>query len=427
MTALKRISFPLIGLILIIAISCQKEEDIYPKITLLQPSSGIVYEFGDTIRTEFIVESLDGALIVGLIQGEQSIGPGFSMTENVGNRYVFQSVFTDPSLEGGNYSIRIIAYNGEGRSVELTSIVYQEPGLIRLGFAAILEESGQRQLGYLPELGVPSYTFLTGDYPHLAGSSSSGLVHIAPAISGKYKAYDLFLNQVFDVPNPAPSGSVQYHQIINDEGLVYTLENEGYIRAYGTSSAPERNFLLDNARIPLRAAFGNNGQFLVAAAEPGFIGFKALLMNPVNGFVIRATDLDEFPVGIGFSQSDFYLLCADAGTSLIYKYSPQSGILTEWARINESPVDITSTAGNCYVATNGGLYGVISNPPVGSPNRITSRLTTLPVSDLEGSFKESSVYFAAGENIYELTGTTTQVVSSVSGKQIEKLEVLYNR
>ena len=428
MMALKRISFPLIGLLFIIAISCKKEANIYPKVSILEPAPSSTYGYGDTLLLTVAFKDLDGPVLISLLDGDKTVGPGFVKVSSKGDQDIYQAVFDDPYLPGNNYTIRVIAYHGDNRSAEFQKIIYQEASLARLGFAVLLDNGGQRKLGFLSSQGNYTQTTLNGDYPFIAVNPPLGQIVTAPAISGKLGAYDTYLNLIYDVPNPGQPGAVQYHQILGDGQLVYTLEDEGFIRAYGETTTPLRNYQLDNGRIPLRGAFNRTREFLVAAAEPGFTTYKLLLLNPVNGFVLRTADLTNFPIGVASDAFGFYILCTDAGSSVIYKYSSVSGTFQEWARITgESPVDIASTQDACYIATSAGLYMVVGNPPVGAPGHLSNRLTGKSINDLCGSFNESALCFASGESIFEYQNGSVQLLDSISGNQITKLEVLYNK
>ena len=339
--AKNRISYSLIGLFLIIAISCQKEDKVYPKVSIIQPSSPASYSYGDTLLVEVEVDDMDGPLLVSLLDGDKTVSPGFTKQKVQGRIHFFQAIFDDPNLEGGRYNIRVLAYNGNNRSADFQNITYQIAPRTSLGFALLMDDSGQKQLGFLSRSGSFSQTVLNGDYPHLAVSSSLGYLFTAPEYSGKLTAYDRFLNNIYDVSNPAPGGALQYRQLLGDGQMVYALDNEGYIRAYQSSGSPVRNYQLDLGRIPIRGAINADGEFLVAAAEPGFNSYKLLLMNPVNGFVLKVENLPEFPMGVAYDSYDFYVLCAEGGSSVLFKYTPSTGIIQEWARIeNENPVDI---------------------------------------------------------------------------------------
>lgn len=429
MTMHNRISFPLIGLLLIIAISCGKERILHPKVSIIQPSGLVSYQYGDTLMVELQVLDLDGALLVNLLDGENIVGPGFKLLENEADRYRFYAIFNDPGLDGGQYILRVMAYNGDNRTVDFTSIYYQPGPRMAEGFGLLLDNAGSTELAFLSGSGSFTTSALSGDYPYLAANSSLGYLITAPAYSGKLTAFDKFFNMIFELPGPSPAGALQYRELIYHEGLVYALDNEGYIRAYQSFQIPVRNYQLAMGRLPLKGAFNINGEFLVAAANPGFASYKVLLLNPLNGFVLKSEDLPHLPIGVASNAGDYFILCADAGSSVLYKYSPNSGILKEWVRLeNESPVDVSGTAAKAYLATNKGLYGINGTMNTGQPFLpLTDKITSLPIGDLSGSFHEISVYFAAGENIYEFSGTSAQQVGSVTGRQIKKIEVLYNR
>ena len=151
--ARSRIIYPLIGILGIIAISCKKEAIVYPEISIISPGAATSYEYGDTLLVEVDVRNLEGALQVNLLDGAEVKGPGFTKVSSSTNRYVFQAVFDDPNLSQKNYTIRVTAYNGENRSVELQSISYRELVLSRLGFTMLTSHSVLRKLVFHPEKG----------------------------------------------------------------------------------------------------------------------------------------------------------------------------------------------------------------------------------------------------------------------------------
>lgn len=427
--ALNRISYPLFGLFLIVAISCKKENTVYPNISIAEPSAKSTFQYQDTIFLKVNISNLDGAVVVTLLKEGISTNVGFTQIYSTNGQRYFEAMLGDPNLLSGNYSIRVQAYNGENRSSEFLEIIYQEAELIRLGFACLLQDGVQRQLGLLPDNGSLSTISLSGDYPFLAVNSSLGFIYAAPAFSGKFSAFDTFLNMIYDVPNPVPSGSLQYHQLINSGQLTYALDNDRYIRAYRESNSPVRNYQLAQERIPLRAAFSPQGEFLVAAAEPGLNQFKLLLLNPVNGFELQTADLNEFPIGLGFAGNDFFILCVKSDTSIVYRYSTISRNLTEWAKVaGESPVDITSSNNFCYMATDQGLYQIYNDSQSPIPGKqISDRISSLPISDLAGNILYDGIYFSSGNSIYVCNGNIVSLVETLNGKQISKVEVLYNK
>ncbi len=382
----------------------------------------------DTIFLKIDISNLDGAVVVTLLKNGQTTNFGFTQKDVTGNLRNFIAVFDDPQMAAGSYTIRIQAYNGENRSSEFLPINYQEADLTRTGFACILLDGTQKQLGWLPENGSLKAISLTGDFPYLTVNPFTGEIIIAPAFSGKLSAYDKFLNLLYEVPNPVPSGSLQYRQLINDNQMAYALDNDGYIKAYQQGQTPARNYRLSQGKIPLRAAFSATDEFLVAAAEPGFNQFKLLLLNPVNGNELQTSHLPEFPIGVAYAGSHFYILCAKSDTSIIYQYSTQSRQLTELHKISgEVPTDMASVGGNtCYIATDKGLYGIFTTNP-NQPIPISQRLSGLAISDLSGTLKDDELYFSSGNSIYVCNETVINLLYTINGKQISALEAHYNK
>lgn len=426
---LKRISYPLFGLFLIIAISCKKEKGSYPNISILEPAASRAYQYQDTIFLKVEISNLAGSVVVTLLKNGETTNIGFTQSTSFGNRMSFEALLDDPNLLSGNYTIRVQAYNGENRSSEFLQISYQEAQLSRLGYACLLQDGMQRQLAWLPENGSFTTVNLNGDYPFLQTNSALGYLFVAPAYSGRLSSFDVNLNKLYDLPNPAPGGSLQYHQLISDGKLTYALDNEGYIRAYRESNTSIRNYQLTQGRIPLRGAFSPAGDMLIAAAEPGFNQFNLFLLNPVNGYVLQSENLSDFPVGVGYSGSDFFILCARGNASIVYRYSNLTMNLIEWARIEgEAPVDIASTADRTYIATNAGLYAILHQPSPGKPvTPLSDRITALSISDISGDYRASELYFSSGNSLYVCNDISVSLVHSIIGKQISKVEVLYNK
>lgn len=402
---------------------------VYPEISIISPGTGASFDYGDTLLVEAEVRNLEGAIQVNLMDGAQVTGPGFIKVSDHGNRYLFRAIFDDPNLDQKTYTIRVSAYHGENRASEFQSISYRELVLSRLGFAMLSDQSGVRKLFFLPVQGTLEEKTLTGDYSYLAVTPLGGRIATAPAYTGKLTSYNKSLDKLFEVLNPAPGGSLQYRKLISDQSRMYAMDNEGYIRAFSDNGNPERNFQLPQGMIPMQAAFNRVGDFLVAAAEPGFNAYKLLLLNPLNGYVLKSAELSLPPVGVSWSGSDFVILCADGGASVILKYDPQADVLTEWARIpGENPVDISGTSAHSYVATDAGLYPVYAGSGPNQPvKRVGDRITSKSVNDLSGTLNETSVFFASGSEIYEYNGTTLQLVNAIQNQNILRLEVLYNK
>ena len=429
--ALNRISYPLFGILFLIAFSCKKENKQYPNISINAPAEQSVYAYLDTLFLELRITDLDGPVVVSLLRNGASTNLGFEQTYSKDDLRRFEAVFLDPYMLSGAYTIRVQAYNGDNRSSEFLEINYQEAPFVRTGFACVLKDGAQTQLGIKQENGPLISAPVTGDYPFISSSSGLGIIYTAPAISGKLTAYDHMLNQLYDVPNPLPSGSVQYNQLVSDRNMSYALDNDGYVKAYGEDMVPVRNFRLQDGRIPLRGGFSPNQELLIAAAEPGFQSFKLLLVNPLNGYVFQTADLDDFPVGVGYAGNSFFILCARADTSIVYEYDLQSMALTEYIRYpGEYPVDIQSVLFNaCYLSTSEGLYGIfpIINP-TGPVIPASQRLSGLPISDLSAhTLWDEDVYFSSGNSIFVCNGTNISLLHTINGKQIEKIEVLFNK
>ena len=425
----KPISYKLFGLLLIILISCQKEKEIFPQIRVLSPPEQSRFDFRDTLWLEFEVTDLRGSLVVTLLDGDQVVNKGFKRISQTGSRYLYRTVFDNPSLPSKSYSIRIQAYNGENQAAEFLKINYRQLPLQREGLAILLSNAGQRELAYLPENGNAQFVGLNGDYPFLEVSPALGLIYVAPQITGQLTAYDKFLNQRYQVPNPALAGGLQYRYLIGDGVFVYALDNELFIKAYGTGSNPVRNYQLAQNRIPLTAGFNEYEEMLVGVAEAGFGQFMLLLLNPTNGAVLQSENLPHLPVSVASLNGTFFILCADGGSSVIYLYSPFNREFREWGRINnESPVDVVNTSNHLYVATNAGLYNLGYPPLAGVPfEPISDRLADLALVALCGDIHSDDVYLAAGSELWVYDGNNLNLVRSETPKSLINVEVLYNR
>ncbi len=425
MKRLQVLIYSLIGLLFLTQISCEKENNVYPRVVIRYPLSGGNYDFRDTLRMGVEVVNGDGRVSVSLMDGARVISVAHQLVYQQGNLHEYELYFTDKNLKSGKYEIQVLAFNGENRGSDFSEIRYVELPLRLKGFMTLSGNGNIATVTSYDSIGNIKDIQLNGDYPYLAFNSYQQVGVAAPEVIGQLTAFS-FINPaaVFSVSNPANQGLKQYEYLFSDDELNYALENNGRIRAYNSDGSIAKSFSLPNGYIPQKGKIDEPG-FLVATQLDGTNSFQLFLLNPQNGSVQKQTNLPGKVVSIGYAgQSTFVLTYRKNGDAIIGTYNTVSNLLTEYGKISGAkPLSLLRISDNEFlISTENKILRFNPHSP-----QIPSLLYSFAAADMEYDELANQAYFASGKSVWVTNNWQTPYTVLTTNDSIRQIELVYNK
>lgn len=416
--------YPLFVSFFIMSSSCKKEDKTYPTIEIREPQSGKSFAYEDTIRVQAIITDHDGRASVRVMKGSSVINLSWKKVFDNGREMDFEIYYDERYLEAGEYDLKLSASNGENKSSEFLKILLEELPRRRKGVVALAEAGGDATLIKYKNDGTLSSVSLDGDYAFLAFSGFQERIAVAPVFEGNLKAYDSLLVKQYEIPQPTLPGLRQYNYLQADGQLIYSYEEEGYIRGRTAAGATDRSYKLPNEQIPLLAEFGDPGM-LVNAKEPGKNLFKLLLLNPVNGAVLKEASIPQRAVDMAYMGNSRYLICCrNKGDTDLLLYNPLNNTLSVFDKIEgEVPLCLLGLeGGEALVSTDQKIYKL--NPLA---SVLPSVLYNFAASDMDYDPVSKGVFYASGLNVLSAkVGNMPQPVFNANDS-IRQIKMIYNK
>lgn len=421
-----RLIYPLLASLGLLSFGCQKENQTYPTVEIREPENGASYAYGDTIRVEAVIKKRNGIASVSILKGNSVMDFGQEKVFDNTGRVHFELYYNNRYLNGGDYDLKVTAYNGENVGSDFREIHIQDLPKERLGVVAIGTTGGETVLTqYDEEDGIFSLP-LNGDHSAVAYNGYQGALAVAPEKEGNLKAYNLQLVEQYEVPNPNLEGLRQYNDVESHGELIFSYENEGYIRARGADAGVKYNYKLPSQWRPLMAEFGEPGM-LVCAKEPGKELYHLLVLREDNGAILKQQNLSAKAVDMIYAGNEKYVVTMlnEAGTgTLLMVYNTANNTLTKFDELDgEFPQSLVATEnGEALLSTNGGIYRFNVDLPL-----LPAELYTFAAVDMEYDDLSGRVYYATGSSVRSaVPGNAPQHVFG-AGHPIKEIEIIYNK
>ncbi len=425
MKRLQTLIYSLFGLIFLATSSCQKENDVYPRVEIKFPLSGGSYDFRDTLLLSVDVTKSDGHISINLMDGATVIPIANHLVYQQGSVREYELYFTDRYLESGKYEIRVLAFNGENRSSDFSELRYTELPLRFKGFLALSGDGSSATIASYDSIGDIRDIQLNGDYPYLAFNSFQQFITTAPIRSGKLTGFSFKnLTPIFTVNNPVNPGLRQYEQAFSHDKFIYVLENKGRIRAYNADGSIGRSYNVSSGYVPQRACIAEPG-FLLSAQEDGKNTFKLFLMNPQNGSIQKQISISGRVADIAYAgQNTFVLTYPKNGDAVIGSYNTLANQFTEYGRISgATPLSLLRISDNEFlISTENKIFRFNPHLP-----QIPSVLYSFAAADMEYDALSGDTYFANGKNVLISAKGQSPYVVMAANDTIRQIELVYNK
>ncbi|MGB0177151.1 MAG: hypothetical protein ACPF9D_08290, partial [Owenweeksia sp.] len=261
------LNFLWVCLAVILGGSCKKDR-VFPEVSIKLPAEGTVYDFGDTILVRAIVDKADEGIIPSIIKGAQSSGLPYNIYDHTGNEYIIFFYYNNRYLEGGQYDIRVTAYNGDNESSGFKRITLTPLPKRFRGVAVLSGDGSGRVVSRSDSAGVVKSFNLSGDHAHIACSGSFNQIISVPFKSGNLVSLEFDdLKTVYTRPNPNTQGSVQYRNVYAFDQEVYALLEDDRVFRLNENGLIEINFSLQDPYVPYLARKLGNDRLVIAARQ----------------------------------------------------------------------------------------------------------------------------------------------------------------
>lgn len=236
--------------LLIIIIGCNRDEEVFPSIEVMQPNEHESFLYGDTIEVRvrvFSDEAIDWVKITLIDQQfipscpSQTIYPG-----ETDNFLTLDYIISNRYIENGQYFLLIEASDKSGSTKKYVSINVSGLPLKSMGLVAVIR-NGTNQQAILSIDSIQTVTqtgIHQGDYSSSAVNSNQSLIYINGKSTGALGAYNLNDGTViWSVPTIQNPPFSYFEKMIYQDNMVVVGYTEGMIQGYTAGGSPRYQFI----------------------------------------------------------------------------------------------------------------------------------------------------------------------------------------
>ena len=387
--------------------SCRKEPGSPPVITVSAPVKGGLYQVGDTIQVEAVVEDDEAVskLSCSLVNSMNvPVLPVISL--KTGSRSVLVSFpypVDNPEIPTGDYSLLIFASDGESDARAYVPLFIQEmPRKLKGIYVTTSGGTGQTSLFTLDSgLTAGIIQNFPGDFLSAAINTHQQRLYLSGHYSGHLQALNTENNSpAWSMPNLATGGSPYFTSLGIDRDLVLTGLADGTIRGYSPLQVQGFFTLTDAGSFPVFLFPQPEMNRLFVMEEFIFGGGRNLVTYSYPyGSVLSVwpTTLD-LKAMFRKSSHEVYLLGNEAGSGKVYVYDLTQGMPFLRHSFTGNPLidAVMPDESHLLISTSQGIYEYDNN-------------SNNPWPLVTGKIFQSLAYDDAGYELYAATGNTVYI------------------
>ena len=410
--------YPLFFAFLIISNSCKKSNETYPEVVITNPISGSEYSYGDTIKVTAKITKSDGNYVLSIGNGVQNLGLTSTRISISGDIHSFEMYYDRKDVSAGGYEIKLTAYNGENHRSDYQDVFLQETPLQYQGLIVLGGNSNNAKLIKIDDQNNAMETTLNGDYSFLKYNAFQGRAVVAPKSEGELKGYSFSsFSEVYTVDHNVVPGEPLYTALVDSDQRVYSLAENGEVRAYGLGGETQRFFTTASDRLPVSGFYGDDG-LILCVKERGKENYLLQLLNS-NGAVLKEKTISGKAVAIINPSSGLFVAAIrKAGQTVLANYRPATNTFTEAFTLQGDPLCMLSPPqGPCYISTTQQVY--VFSPESGV---IPTPAFSFSAADMDYDLFSGYMFMVGGNKVYRCAiggGANTVYQSAYSLQQVQ--------
>lgn len=424
MAVFKRYIFLTISALLFLT-GCKKENDTFPRVSILSVNQGGSYDFGDTIIVRASIEDRDGPIILSLLQGNSPFSLPSETFSQVGNTYTFLLFVTDKYFETGNYDIRVSAFNGENRSSGFKNIHIDGLEKAYRGISYITTGTAGSTLFKQDSVGnIINRPFTQYKYKKLVSDSRNASLISLPETVGSVQGFD-FEDLTRDYESIlSPLNSLEYQNLFIEDDEVYLIVKDGRVMSVSENGQISPRITLAEVFLPQLIAF-NDDQLLMSVKKQGTSLHDLVLIRRANNFILQQLPITSVPIDMAHADGDIYFLTyLKNGNAVVAEFNTQSGLITEKYSINGEVPQALQVAGSLsYLATDQSVYSFPTNS-----FQFPSQVFSFGVMDFDYDDVNNELYFASGKNLWKTpVGNSQNQYVAATADSIVSISIMFNK
>lgn len=408
--------------ILAIAMSaCSRENDVYPKVEILEPSSLQTYDFGDTITVTARVTDHTGDIRFNILLGATVMSIGSELYDQVGNEYTHRFYLTDRYLETGQYDIRVTAFNESNGSsafqrININELPKRQRGVVFLhgNEMSRIDSNGMRQS---IDLGAA--------YQYISANGRDGHIIVGSQTATNLQSYDFkTLGLNYSVNIQTTPGFDPVNGVDTDRGNTYVFQGDGQIATYGKNGLLTRSFKLPGDWIA-ESGDVREGTMIVVAKDGARNAWALFILNPTTGGISAQYGLSGPVRDVAAVGNGHYLLTYQSnGIAELAHFDVNQVVLTPFdTRGAEEATDLLVVSNSVALwATDGGVSQF--NPTSLIP---TTQWLTIPVDHMAFDDVGNELYIASGSDLMRVPLGGNPGTIYAGQDPITEVDIMFNK
>lgn len=416
--------YPLIFALLIISNSCKKSNQTYPEVHIIEPTSGADFSYGDTIKISAKVVDWDGHYTISLKKDLVNVVVSSRLISSQGDTKYFETYYDRKDLEGGVYELGLTVFNGENSRSDFSEIYLNEVPLEFLGLLVLEGSSSDRKLVKVDQQMQAMEIKLVGEQTFLEYNAYQEIAIVAPLTSGKLTGYSIFpFDFDFELANSVQLGAPLFKGLVNSPQHIYSLAENGEVKAYKKTGNVSRSFVLPTELEPVSGCFSETG-LMLCVKERGKENYTLQLRNAINGAVLKEQPLPAKGVYVEEVSSGVFMVALTKNTeTLVAEYVPTQNVLTTLFKLAGTSTGLVSLEdGRIAVSTDQTIHlfniQTKANPAL---------LFNFGVSDMEYDRVNHSLLLANGKRVQRAGFDGSLSTEYVGSEIIQQIEVVYSK